>query len=343
MEYSLGMAWLIVSLVLALGVQTLLHEAGHLIFGLATGYRFCSFRVGSWMLLKQEGRFRLRRMSIAGTGGQCLLAPPALREGKMPCILYNLGGVWVNLAATLTFGALAALCRENWSLWVLWGAQSMVGGAEALLNGIPMKLSGISNDGWNALSLRKDPAALRSVWVQLSLTEQQTQGQRLKEMPEEWFILPEEADMKNTMTAVLGVLAECRAMDAQQFDEAERLCIWLEDPDKAVVELYRKMLLGDRVYCALLRGQGADVLLARWNEKPQRQFRRQMKDNLSILRTEYTVALLAERDLAEAERIHARFERAAERYPYAGEAASERELLERAARTFAEKDRSREG
>lgn len=41
-------------LILAVFVQIILHEGGHLIFGLATGYRFVSFRVGSLTLIKEK-------------------------------------------------------------------------------------------------------------------------------------------------------------------------------------------------------------------------------------------------------------------------------------------------
>ena len=60
----------LVCLILAVFVQIILHEGGHLIFGLATGYRFVSFRVGSLTLIKEGGKFRFKRFSISGTGGQ---------------------------------------------------------------------------------------------------------------------------------------------------------------------------------------------------------------------------------------------------------------------------------
>ena len=68
--------------------------------GLATGYRFVSFRIGSWMLQREHGKLRVRKFTLAGTGGQCLLAPP-LTDGKMPCVLYNLGGPLANLITAL--------------------------------------------------------------------------------------------------------------------------------------------------------------------------------------------------------------------------------------------------
>ena len=88
-------------LYLAFLVQTVLHEGGHLLFGLWSGYRFSSFRVLNLMWVKVDGRLRLRRLSILGTGGQCLMAPPEPVEGKIPVVAYNLGGVVVNLLAAL--------------------------------------------------------------------------------------------------------------------------------------------------------------------------------------------------------------------------------------------------
>ena len=75
-EYLLHVAWLIVMMTAAFYLQTILHEGGHLVCGLLTGYRFVSFRIGSWMVQRENGRLRFHRYTLAGTAGQCLLAPP---------------------------------------------------------------------------------------------------------------------------------------------------------------------------------------------------------------------------------------------------------------------------
>src|SRR5699024_5270507 len=51
----------------------IIHELGHLIFGLATGYSFVSFRVGSITIIREDGKFKNKKYSIPGTGGQCLM------------------------------------------------------------------------------------------------------------------------------------------------------------------------------------------------------------------------------------------------------------------------------
>ena len=50
--WALGLA---AAFLLALLAQITLHEGGHLVCGLLSGYRFCSFRVGSLMWMKVDG------------------------------------------------------------------------------------------------------------------------------------------------------------------------------------------------------------------------------------------------------------------------------------------------
>ena len=61
------MYWIIFSvLFIAIGLQIVIHEAGHLLFGLVSGYRFVSFRIGSWMVYKREGKLHFGKYSLAG-------------------------------------------------------------------------------------------------------------------------------------------------------------------------------------------------------------------------------------------------------------------------------------
>ena len=58
----------------AIVLHIVLHEGGHLLMGFATGYRFTSFRIASIAFIRREGRTRVRRYKLAGTGGQSLFA-----------------------------------------------------------------------------------------------------------------------------------------------------------------------------------------------------------------------------------------------------------------------------
>ena len=53
---------LLVGVYLATFLQILFHEGGHLVFGLLSGYRFSSFRIGSLMWIEQDGKMKFRRL-----------------------------------------------------------------------------------------------------------------------------------------------------------------------------------------------------------------------------------------------------------------------------------------
>ena len=76
----LSLVGLFLGMFVAFFFHMLIHEAGHLVFGLMTGYKFSSFRIASFMWLKESGKLKLKRVNVAGTGGQCLMIPPEMSQ-----------------------------------------------------------------------------------------------------------------------------------------------------------------------------------------------------------------------------------------------------------------------
>lgn len=227
-QYLFCVVWMLCVLAAAGFLQILLHEGGHLVCGLLSGYRFVSYRIGSWMVQRENGVLRVHRFSLAGTAGQCLMTPPDITNWKMPYKLYNAGGVLDNL-----------------------------------------------------------------------------------------------------MLAAQAMLQANRLMDAQRFAETARAIDTLTAQSTALLPLHRELLLCDRLTCALLTEEDAAPFAKQWNSRELQAFRKQMKSYPSVLRTEFAVALLVEKDTARAEKLRARLERVLCTYPYAAEAAAERSLLQK--------------
>lgn len=309
--------------VLGMYLQIAVHEAGHLVCGLLTGYRFRSYRLGSLMILREDGRLRLRRLKIAGTAGQCLLAPPDWSE-DLPVMLYNLGGCLANLLMTVLCLLVWLPTRQHW-LGALPLAMGLIGIAMALSNGIPMRVGGVDNDGRNALSLKQDMEAKRAFWQQMKVSEAQADGLRLYQMPEIWFQYPENR-LDNPLVASVAVLACSRLTDQQRLSGARVAMEELLARPSGMLGLHRNLLHCDLIFCRLLDGQpdSARVLLT----KEQLTFMKSMKTFPAVLRTQYALALLGDQDRAAAGRYRSAFERAAARYPYPAEIEGERELLE---------------
>lgn len=322
----LNLAAAFVIMYAAVFLQIVIHEAGHLIAGLCTGYTFSSFRIGSFMWVKENGKIKFRRLSLAGTGGQCLMNPPDMTDGKVPFVLYNLGGSLMNLATIPVCAVLFEFLRKIPFLPMFLIMMCVIGLAFALLNGIPMKLGTVNNDGNNAKDLGKSPDALKSFWIQMKVVEMTSKAVRLKDMPSEWFYLPDEDKMKNSMTAVMAVFYENRLMDGHVFTKAAVLIDKLLEMESGIVGVYRNLLICDRMYCELIGGKNREVIEQLYT-KEQKKFMKQMKKFPSVIRTEYAHALLFENDIVKAEQIKVRFEKCAKTHPYATDIESERELM----------------
>lgn len=222
---------------LAFYLQIILHEAGHLVCGLATGYRFVSFRILSLTLIRQEGKLRIKRFGIAGTGGQCLLTPPDLPLEEIPCTLYNLGGVLANLLAVLLSVALLLGVEglpHPLELFLLMMA--LFGTLLLAMNGIPMKIGGISNDAENMRLLRKDLQSKRAMVVQLRANALVQEGMRPREMPAGWFEEEGKRDYRNALLVTVRLMRASRLQDNEEWEKAYEA---LEE-----IEAHREEIIG---------------------------------------------------------------------------------------------------
>jgi len=321
------MGGLFISLYASIFLHLIIHEAGHLIFGLLTGYQFSSFRIMSFMWVKEKDRIKFRRLTVAGTGGQCLMAPPEFSGGNFSFFWYNLGGALANVAAGIGFLTIYFACREMLFFSTVMLIFSVIGFTTAMINGIPMRLGMVDNDGYNAFALKRNNAALRAFWVQLKVNEQIAAGVRLKDMPDEWFEIPDDSAMKNSMVAAVGVFACNRLMDGKNFAEANCIMEHLLEIDSGMVGLHRNLLICDRIYLELI-GENRRDTLKEMMSKEQKKFMKSMKKFPSVLRTQYAHALLSEQNEKEAKRIEGMFWKCAETYPYPNDIQSERELME---------------
>ena len=149
-------------------LQVIIHEAGHLFFGLLSGYKFISFRVFDFKIIKDEnGKFKIRFERLAGTGGQCLMRPPEYVEGQFKYKLYLLGGVIFNIVFSIAFWLILP------SYYTLLFA--LIGFALAFLNLIPMGF----NDGMTFYHVSKDETTRHILYLQLEYVYYQSIGKNL--------------------------------------------------------------------------------------------------------------------------------------------------------------------
>lgn len=252
----------IMSFVVSVALLVIVHEAGHLVCGLLSGYRFVSFRIFNFTFIRIDGKVRIKRFSIAGTGGQCLLTPPDLPLDKIPTGWYNFGGILFNLIALLAVFPIFFIkghpfLAEFAVIFCLTDCFLI------LLNGIPMKISGAGNDGYNMLLLNRDQMSKRGLMISLRSNALIQEGVRPKDMPDEWFAVPEKINYRNQLEVSLPLMASSRLIDEFKYREALDKFESLYTHKDEIVSLYVKEIECELVFLRLVCGDkaGAEELL----------------------------------------------------------------------------------
>lgn len=178
---------LIVYMLVAAVFHVILHEGGHLIGGLATGYEFTSFRIGSLVWIKdKERKIRLKRMKVQGTGGQCLLRPPKVPIEECPYKWYHLSGGLMNIGIGIACILLYLfLLPKNYITYALFEEFGEIGIALGLANLIPCKFGGVQNDGYNLIELGKDMNAKKCTNIVLEINALLTMADSYADLPKE--------------------------------------------------------------------------------------------------------------------------------------------------------------
>lgn len=244
---------LIMILIIGYLVHIIIHEAGHLIFGLMAGYSFVSFRVGSFTLIKEDNKFKWKKFNIPGTAGQCLMKPPALKEGKYPFIIYNLGGALMNFIVSIV-AILAAVFIENIAspldvILILFGIGGILAG---LTNAIPMKIGGISNDGYNILSVLKDEEARKGFYLQLKVSALQSEGVRIKNMPLENFTVKGDLDLSNPLNTSIKLIEYAWYLDNMDLERAKECIDSLIPYLDKIIPVYKYEINCERIFLELV-------------------------------------------------------------------------------------------
>lgn len=285
-------------------LQVIIHEGGHLVCGLATGYRFVSFRILNFTLIRQDGKFRIKRFGIAGTGGQCLLTPPDKPLQDIPCVLYNLGGIIANLlTAFIAILLFLTVDEMPYSLNLFLFLFCIIGIFLGLTSGIPMKISGIGNDADNVRLLLKDKRSKQALVTQLHINALVQKGIRLKEMPEEWFRQEGAINYKDALQTSVHLMSISRLTDLEEWDRAYNALEEAMKHKDEIIGLFVKEITCELLYIALISGKSEQVEELYTDEIALyiKQYKKVMSSKQRLL---CALALYREKDATKAKEIY---------------------------------------
>lgn len=313
----------ILALLGTMSLQVILHELGHLIFGLFSDYRFVSFRVFSFAIYKKDGKLRFGRYRVPGTFGQCFMCPTK-EDDAMPYRALLLGGVIVNTAVALLFVIPLVFLYHIlfWRLFsygmIFWGITFAIG------NGIPRKSGAIANDGYHIKILPQSAFERASFFNQLRISAAMTEGKRFSEMPEEWFSLPEHQTI-DPLSATLRTMEAEREMDLGRLDQAKTILLDLATRGESLSEFQLSSVLTELLYLEMVGKHRLDQIEIL--RKELETHLKITKRSFTALRIEITYHYLFTGDLNQVETLEKAFHKNAKHFPFSGEIARENLLI----------------
>lgn len=298
---------LILFVIIAIVAQIAIHEAGHLVAGLLSGYQFLSYRIFNLLWQKIDGKINFSFFSISGTLGQCLMIPPKPVDGKVPYLLYHLGGGLANILSSLLFYLLSLISNDA---TILLECLVFFGLFFAVTNLIPMSES-LANDGANILAISKNPKASLYIANTLAVHALLAQGKRYSEIPDDYFLLPEKEELDNHIA--FGALAPylSRLIEQEDFQGVVNYLENLDLDSPTILPIYQAIFKALLIYCQLILEQGSNPILTK---KDWKLIKALSPSQPSLLVFNYAYYNLVEPNEKEADKALAQFTKLEKNY-----------------------------
>jgi hypothetical protein len=294
-----------------------------LIAGKLSGYKFMSFRVYSILFVKEDGKLVIKKFSVPGTAGQCLMIPPDPVNGEFPYKLYNLGGSLMNFIMSGLFTVLLVFSLPFYAVLLLITFLA-VGFGIGLMNILPLKIGGVATDGYNVSLLNKCEETRAAFRVMLVSNAYMAAGMRYKDMPAEWSELPD--DFNNPIIVTTALLRYNYLCDIKNLTEAKLLAERILNETDKILEIHKNLLRCEIMFLEIV-GECRKEEIERLYTNELKKAVKASAGLISVQRLLYAYEKLVTLDETAAKKAFERFEKICKKYPYAGDAEMEREMI----------------
>lgn len=333
--FSVAIILALVVIYLSYCINICLHEIGHMIFGLLTGYKFNSLRFGKLMLVKKEGKLLFCHYNMPGTGGQCIMSAPEGDAEKMPVVLYNLGGLIVNIVLLLIgIGMYLGMKDLHPTVGIICLVFAMTALVILITNGIPFTQMG--TDGANTIILYKDKNARVEFQKQLEIANYSANNYSIREMPKELFYFDKSMPMNNPFITAQAVNYYNYLSVNKMYVEAKEMAQFILENAKSINQLHEKILYGELIFQAAVIDRDSEA--AKELYEAHKKELKSASGFISIQRILYAYYTLVEWDEKKATKFAKRFENSVKNYPFPKDATIEKEQFDMVAEILQKKE-----
>ena len=215
-EILLDLALFFVFYFIFIVLGIIIHELGHLVFGLITGYSFCSFRLLFLVWFREDDKIKFKKIKNM-LMGQCLMTPPH-DESKFKFVWYNLGGGLFNIAGVIIAIGFTALA--DISIFTPIPLAAITANASLAISSlIPLNFY-VPNDGKNIKTALQSKEARRGFFLMFLTNSETATGKRYRDFDSEVFFVEETADFDNYMIAFIVMCEAARLYDMGEYDKS---------------------------------------------------------------------------------------------------------------------------
>ena len=300
--------YLIIMFFISFILHIIIHEGGHCLFGYLNGFKFVSFRIGSYMWVNDNGTIRFKRYHMSQTGGQCLMDPPA--SNFKAYVYYLLGGGIANFAVSIVC-ILLGFINQDLLIDIFCFSNIAVGFLIGATNLVPMDV-GIPNDGLNVVYLLKDKKSADSLYKQLRISKELADGKRIDEIDISYFTLYEKAKLRNPLNTCIAVNRCIYLTSLKQYEEAKKGLEYLYKTK--ISKVYKTAVINELILIELLTSEEPDIWKYMNFEVKNRMARE--RSDLSSLVVQYGIELLVNKDERQAMIVLKYIEDVFKTYPY---------------------------
>ena len=319
-NYFLKFIYTYVCLVVGCIIGIIIHESGHLVTGLLSGYEFVSFRICSMVWVKENGKLSRKRFNIMGTAGQCLMMPPdSDTPEKVPFVLYFLGGGLFNLIAAVICIPIGFVI-SNFYFSMLFLTFGFISAWMCFLNLIPLNIR-VPNDGYNIVLYSRNKAKRIVLYKELRLNGLLYKGYELSDIPENLFDFGEESDGLGEIFQA-GLYAY-----KKDFSAAQNLLEKVLNRDK-LISIYEYEAKSELLFCKVVNGAPEHEIEELYDKTLKKYILFSAKTQISKRRLMYAYYSIYKHDMESAEREYNKAVAMKDTYPIPGELKSELSLIE---------------